>query len=99
MPASAGRTSSNTTTPLYANLLGPFSMSRGNDSAGPWPRPGARRLCQMILVSPGRRISREAAREALFPHLDLPAGTGPYQNAVHGPRCSFQSREPWAVST
>ena len=34
-----------------------------------WPRPSARRLCQLVLISPGRRISRESAREALFPSL------------------------------
>ena len=74
MPAPPGRTSRDAATPLRANLLGPFSINRGNDSAGPWARPGARRLCQMVLVSPGRRVSRQVARESLFPHLDLPEG-------------------------
>ena len=54
---------------LQARLLGPFSLSRGELTAGPWERPSARRLVQLLLVSPGRRMTRDAAREALFPHM------------------------------
>ena len=54
---------------LRANLLGPFSITLGDLSAGPWPRPSAKRLCELLLVSPGRRIGREAAYEVLFPNL------------------------------
>ncbi|HXW79906.1 MAG TPA: AAA family ATPase, partial [Acidimicrobiales bacterium] len=35
--------------------------------AGPWPRPNAKRLCELVLISPGRRITREKACEELFP--------------------------------
>ncbi|HXC83674.1 MAG TPA: AAA family ATPase [Trebonia sp.] len=38
--------------------------------AGPWPRPTAKRLCELVLVSPGRRVSRDVACEELFPRLD-----------------------------
>lgn len=34
--------------------------------AGPWERPSARRLCAFVLVSPGRRVSRDRACEELF---------------------------------
>jgi class 3 adenylate cyclase/tetratricopeptide (TPR) repeat protein len=34
--------------------------------AGPWPRPSARRLVELLLVSPDRRIRRDLACEALF---------------------------------
>ena len=44
-------------------------MSEGGHSVRSWPRPNARRLCQLVLVSPGRRVSRESAYEALFPSL------------------------------
>lgn len=54
---------------LRARLLGPFSVTQGERSAGPWLRPGARRLCQLVLMSPAKRVGREAACEALFPHL------------------------------
>ena len=50
-------------------MLGPFTVTAANDAktAGPWPRPTARRLCQLVLVSPGRRITRDLACETLFP--------------------------------
>ena len=47
--------------------------------AGPWARPSAKRLAELVLVSPGRRIGKEAACEALFPNL------GP-QNAANALR-------------
>ena len=55
---------------VQVRLLGPFSVVSGGRVAGPWPRPSARRLCQLVLVSPGRRVSRDLACEELFPGLD-----------------------------
>jgi DNA-binding SARP family transcriptional activator len=55
---------------VRVRLLGPFSVTSGAREAGPWPRPTARRLCQLVLVSPGRRISRDLACEELFPGQD-----------------------------
>ena len=54
---------------IAVRLLGPFAISSGGREAGPWPRPTARRLCQLVLVSPGRRVGREVACDALFPGL------------------------------
>ena len=54
---------------VEVKLLGRFSVTLGDRSIRHWPRPSARRLCQLVLVSPGRRISRESACEALFPSL------------------------------
>lgn len=54
---------------LRANLLGPFSITLREKSAGPWARPSAKRLLELVLVSRGRRLSREAVCEALFPNL------------------------------
>jgi len=54
---------------VAVRLLGPFAVTSGGREAGPWPRPTARRLCQLVLVSPGRRVGREAACDALFPGL------------------------------
>ncbi|HXW80276.1 MAG TPA: AAA family ATPase, partial [Acidimicrobiales bacterium] len=54
---------------VRVKLLGPFSVSVGGQTAGPWPRPVAKRLCGLLLVSPERRLSRTAACEALFPRL------------------------------
>jgi len=55
---------------IRVRLLGPFSVSSGSRAAGPWPRPSARRLCELVLVSPGRRVTRDLACEELFPGLD-----------------------------
>src|SRR5690348_14801020 len=55
---------------VRVRLLGPFSVASGGREAGPWPRPTARRLCQLVLVSPGRRISRDLACDELFPGQD-----------------------------
>jgi class 3 adenylate cyclase/tetratricopeptide (TPR) repeat protein len=38
----------------------------GEREAGPWQRPPAKRLCEVVLVSPGRRVSRDLACEMLF---------------------------------
>jgi class 3 adenylate cyclase/tetratricopeptide (TPR) repeat protein len=67
---------------LRVNLLGPFSITLGENSAGPWARPSARRLCQLVLVSAGRRISREAACEVLFPNLAPPAAANALSRAL-----------------
>ena len=72
MPAPGGDAESSFGTPLQVNLLGSFSIGVGEKSAGPWSRPNARRLCQLVLLSPGRHISREVACEALFPNLPPP---------------------------
>jgi DNA-binding SARP family transcriptional activator len=53
---------------LDVRLLGPFSVSLGQVEAGPWARPSAKRLAELVLVSPGLRTGREAACEALFPN-------------------------------
>jgi len=55
---------------VRVQLLGQFAITSGDRTAGPWPRPSARRLCELALVSPGRRVSRDLACEELFPSLD-----------------------------
>jgi class 3 adenylate cyclase/tetratricopeptide (TPR) repeat protein len=55
---------------VQVRLLGPFSVASAGRVTGPWPRPSARRLCELVLVSPGRRVSRDLACEELFPGLD-----------------------------
>ena len=54
---------------VRATLLGAFSISSGSHIAGPWPRPSAKRLCELVLVSPGRRVTRDLACDALFADL------------------------------
>jgi adenylate cyclase len=55
---------------LTVRLLGPFAVSLDGRTVSPWPRPSARRLSQLVLVSPGRRVSRDLACEELFPGLE-----------------------------
>ena len=55
---------------VRVRLLGDFAITAGDRAAGPWPRPSARRLCALLLVSPGRRVSRDLACEELFPRLE-----------------------------
>ena len=69
MPTPAGDDQDAAATALYVRLLGPFSISCRGREAGPWERPTAKRLCELVFLSPGRRITRQAAFEALFPNL------------------------------
>ena len=55
---------------MRIRLLGEFAITSGGRAATAWPRPSARRLCELVLVSPGRRISRDLACEELFPRLE-----------------------------
>ncbi len=55
---------------VQVRLLGQFAITSRGRTAGSWPRPTARRLCELVLVSPGHRISRDLACEALFPGLE-----------------------------
>ncbi len=55
---------------MRVRLLGQFAITACGHVAGPWPRPTAKRLCELVLVSPGRRVSRDVACEELFPRLE-----------------------------
>jgi class 3 adenylate cyclase len=55
---------------VQVTLLGQFSVSARGRVVAAWPRPSARRLCELVLVSPGHRVSRDVACEELFPRLD-----------------------------
>jgi DNA-binding SARP family transcriptional activator len=55
---------------VQVKLLGQFSVSARGRVVDAWPRPSARRLCELVLVSPGRRVNRDVACEELFPRLE-----------------------------
>jgi DNA-binding SARP family transcriptional activator len=63
-------------------MLGPFAVAVGDRIAGPWPRPSARRLCALVMVSPGRRVSRDLACEELFGAADPRAGARAVSKAL-----------------
>jgi hypothetical protein len=50
---------------VNVTLLGQFSVTLGACTVDYWRRPSARRLCQVVMVSPGCRISRHSARAKL----------------------------------
>ena len=91
MPARFGDAQGTRAGLLRANLLGPFSVTLGDKSAGPWRRPSAKRLCELVLVSPGRRITRQAACEALFPNLAAEAAARRLSQALSMARSSLST--------
>ncbi len=56
--------------PLQVTLLGPFSIRSGSQTVHSWPRPPVKRLCELVFVSPSRRVLRDVAGEELFPNLN-----------------------------
>jgi DNA-binding SARP family transcriptional activator/tetratricopeptide (TPR) repeat protein len=52
---------------VTARLLGDFAVAVGPCPVSGWPRPPARRLVQLLLVTPGHRVSRADAIGALAP--------------------------------
>ena len=67
---------------VRVTLLGRFAITLGERSAGPWYRPSAKRVCELVMVSPGRRIGREMARELLFAHLAPAASANALSTAL-----------------
>jgi adenylate cyclase len=76
---------------VQVTLLGPFSVTAAGRVAGPWPRPAARRLCQLVLVSPGRRVSRDVVGEELFPDLEPRAAARSVSKALSMARAALGS--------
>ena len=67
---------------MRVTLLGPFTIRLGERSAGPWYRPPAKRLCELVMVSPGLRVGREVARELLFADLGPVASANALSRAL-----------------
>ena len=83
---------------VQVKLLGPFSVTSGGRTAGPWPRPSARRLCELVLVSPGRRVSRDLVCEEFFPGLDPRAAARSVSKALSMARAALSGLGPHADS-
>jgi DNA-binding SARP family transcriptional activator/tetratricopeptide (TPR) repeat protein len=84
--------------PVKVRLLGPFAVTSGGRVAGPWPRPTARRLCQLVLVAPDRRITRDLACDELFPDLDPHAAARSVSKALSMARSALAGLGEPAVS-
>jgi class 3 adenylate cyclase/DNA-binding SARP family transcriptional activator/tetratricopeptide (TPR) repeat protein len=83
---------------VLVRLLGEFAITAGDRVAGPWPRPSARRLCALLLVSPGRRVTRDLACEELFPRLEPRAAARSLSKALSMARAALaELGEPGAA--
>ncbi|MGO9657379.1 MAG: AAA family ATPase [Acidimicrobiales bacterium] len=67
---------------MRVTLLGPLIIRLGERSAGPWYRPPAKRLCELVMVSPGLRVGREMAQELLFADLGPTASANALSRAL-----------------
>jgi len=67
---------------VRVTLLGPFTIKLGERSAGPWYRPPAKRLCELVMVGPGLRVGRDVARELLFADLGPVASANALSRAL-----------------
>ena len=89
MPAPAGDANCPGAVAVRASLLGPFSITVGAKTVGPWARPPAKRLLELLFLSPGRRTGRGAACEALFPHLGPAAAARELSKALSMARAAL----------
>ena len=83
---------------LLVKLLGRFTVTLGDRVIGEWPRPSARRLCQLVLTSPGRRVGREPACRVLFPKLGGEPATRSLYRALSMSRLTLRELGPQASS-
>jgi len=89
VPAPAGEATADPPLNLLVRLLGPFSISLGDKRTAHCERPPARRLCQLLLLAPGRRLTREAAIQDLFPDLDPVAASPALSKALSHARSAL----------
>jgi DNA-binding SARP family transcriptional activator len=68
--------------PVTVTLLGPFTIRVGGSLAGPWPRPSAKRLCELVMVRPHHRLVKEVVCETLFANLAPQASANALSKAV-----------------
>jgi LuxR family transcriptional regulator, maltose regulon positive regulatory protein len=55
--------------PVTVTLLGAFSIGLAGKMAGPWPRPSAKRLCELLMLRSDHKLLKEVVREILFAQL------------------------------
>ena len=79
---------------MQVTLLGQFSIAARGRVVSEWPRPSARRLCELVLVSPGRRVSRDLACEELFPRLEPRAAARALSKALSMARSALAELGP-----
>ncbi len=70
---------------VSARVLGGFDVAVGGRpiTRADWQRLSAERLVKLLLVTPGHRVSREAAAETLWPDAAPGAGRANLRKALH----------------
>src|ERR1700735_5546427 len=79
---------------VQVTLLGQVSIAARGRVVSEWPRPSARRLCARVLVSPGRRVSRDLACDQLFPRLEPRAAARALSKALSMARSALAELGP-----
>ena len=79
---------------VQVTLLGQFSIAARGRVVSEWPRPSARRLCELLLVSPGRRVTRDLACDVLFPRLEPRAAARALSKALSMARSALAELGP-----
>jgi predicted ATPase/DNA-binding SARP family transcriptional activator/DNA-binding CsgD family transcriptional regulator len=74
--------------PIRARLLGPVGLAVGERQLGDraWPRQSARGLFLLLLTTPGHRVTRDRALDALWPARDPAVARGELRKAIHALR-------------
>jgi DNA-binding SARP family transcriptional activator len=67
---------------VRVTLLGSFTISLDGRNAGPWPRPSARRLCELLMLRPDHKLLRDGVREMLFANLAPEGSANALRRAV-----------------
>jgi DNA-binding SARP family transcriptional activator/tetratricopeptide (TPR) repeat protein len=77
---------------LHGVLLGRMRVTvAGRPGPAAWPRPAARRLVALLLISPDGARPREALAEQLFPHLDPPRAVRALSKALSQARAALDA--------
>jgi DNA-binding SARP family transcriptional activator/tetratricopeptide (TPR) repeat protein len=83
--SAAGRREAQATASVAARVLGGFELLVDGRTVArtDWQRLSAERLVKLLLVTPGHRVTREAAAETLWPDAPPGAGRTNVRKALH----------------
>ncbi|HEY2888309.1 MAG TPA: AAA family ATPase [Candidatus Limnocylindrales bacterium] len=86
---------------IRARLLGSFDLAIGGVAVerGAFERPSGLRLLKLLLATPGHRVRREAAAEALWPEMDPDRSGANLRKAIHFARRAMAAAGPGAEAS
>src|SRR6266851_1186860 len=80
---------------LRVRMLDGFAVELADGrKVGPWSRPSARRLVQVLLLSTGHRLGREELAETLFPRLSPERAANAVSKALTLARAALERGGP-----